>query len=78
MISGRTPREWDENMKFIGRSAELSALDRMYGKNSFEMMICSVHWTGHSMMPQCSCSRAPVTEAGNWKQYRYRLVNLNR
>ena len=39
MISGRTPREWDENMKFIGRSAELSALDRMYGKNSFEMMI---------------------------------------
>ena len=26
-------------MKFIGRSAELSALDRMYGKNSFEMMI---------------------------------------
>ena len=30
-------REWDENMKFIGRSAELSALDRMY--NSFEMMI---------------------------------------
>ena len=32
-------REWDENMKFIGRSAELSALDRMYKKNSFEMMI---------------------------------------
>ena len=32
-------REWDANMKFIGRSAELSALDRMYGKNSFEMMI---------------------------------------
>ena len=32
-------REWDANMKFIGRSAELSALARMYEKNSFEMMI---------------------------------------
>ncbi len=26
-------------MRFIGRSAELGALDRMYGKSSFEMMI---------------------------------------
>ena len=46
--------------------------------SSVKMMICSVHWTGLSMMPQCSCSRGPVTAAGNWKQYRYRLVNLNR
>ena len=50
MISGRTPREWDENMKFIGRSAELSALDRMYGKNSFEMMILNQFAEGKNVL----------------------------